>query len=55
MNKRKKLLLKVAVDILNELNGLSQNSEEVASYLRYDGVEVDLSCLADDIVIEFDI
>ena len=54
LTKRQKLLLKVAILNLEEINSIN-GIENFTKGLNYDDADQDLSCLADDMKIEFNL
>lgn len=53
MNERQKMLLLLALDVLNYANGYDSINGEFKEELKYDEAEQDIGCLEDDIRIEF--
>jgi len=54
LTKRQKLLLKVAILNLEEINSIN-GIENFTKGLNYDDADQDLSCLAEDMKIEFNL
>ena len=55
MNERQKMLLEIAVQILDDANEYSHIVEDNQHLLKYDDATQDIGCLADDIRIEFNL
>jgi len=54
LTKRQKMLLEVAIKNLDNVSGIV-GIEQFTEGLRYDDADQDLSCLADDMKIEFNL
>jgi len=52
---RQKMLLEIACKSLDILGDYGISDEELSNILKYNSVEQDVGCLADDIRIEFEL
>jgi hypothetical protein len=55
LSDRQKKLLCVAISVLDEYAGYCLETSQLSNLLKYDGVECDTFCLAEDLRIEFNL